>query len=85
MMLKAEAEAGTMQSPRSKGSHRKQAGKADITVACAFDGFTWRLPRQPNKDSAKGKGHFAEDSKRLVWSDDNWVKQRCLIDVKDRR
>lgn len=80
MMLKSEAQRGVRQGPRSHNTRSPQAaaGGADVTVACAFDGFTWRLPRESARN-VKRSAESMEDSRSLVWDDEDWVKQNSLV------
>ena len=61
MILKHEAEAGLRQRPgrhpatnSSRSISNGHGGRA--TVACAFDGFTWRLPLEPRSSGAERGG-----------------------------
>ena len=83
-MLKAEAEGGVRQGTlRSHNTSNRPA----INVACAFDGFTWRLPREPihSGNGTERGGEPTEDAGSLVWNDEDWVKQRSLVEVRTRR
>lgn len=71
-ILKREAEAGVRQGPgrsppgnpnssRSFSNHR--GGGA--TVACAFDGFTWRLPQEPRSGAPHQSGVNSGDQQGM--------------------
>ena len=90
LMLKAEAEGGLRQGRRNHQENNTNttspAGRPPVTVACAFDGFTWRLPREPVAQGAgvkQGEG-LLDDAGSLVWEDEEWVKQRSLVEAKTR-
>jgi hypothetical protein len=77
MALRAEAKAGLRQ---GFGSTGKGAGSTDVTVACAFDGFTWRLASEPAENTAVGPGKTARSLPGMhLRSDEDWVKKGSLV------